>query len=341
MNNTITAVLVGCGNISQVWLDAVRNISNIKIVGLVDTIEEKAASAAKKVGPSVTIDTDLAVALRRHSPDVVFDCTTPDVRMEIISTAFRYGCHVLVEKPLANSLVEARRIVSLAKRENKMCATMQNFRYNNGVRRLSKFLKAGAMGEITYCSTNFFIGSRFNDFREHMKHVLLRDMAIHTFDTVRAVLDADPVSVYCKEWNPKGSWFDQDASAVAIFEFSNNLVYTYQGSWCSQGLRTAWASQWRINGTGGSITWDGANNFQVQAVDTKFKENPQLIALSIPEYDKMDEFDGHAGVISEFIKCIRTNQQPETICTDNIKSLQMVYAAIESSERSERVKVIN
>ena len=50
-----------------------------------------------------------------------------------------------------------------------------------------------------------------------MPHVLLLEMAIHTFDAARLILGADPVSVYCKEWNPPGSWYKQNASAVAIF----------------------------------------------------------------------------------------------------------------------------
>ena len=52
----------------------------------------------------------------------------------------------------------------------------------------------------------------------------------------RLLTAADPVSVYCHEWNPAGSWYDHDASAVAFFEMSDGLVYTYRGSWCAEGL---------------------------------------------------------------------------------------------------------
>src|SRR6266581_2652143 len=72
------------------------------------------------------------------------------------------------------------------------------------------------------------IGAHFEGFRQHMRHVLLLDMAIHTFDAARLLTGADPVSVYCKEWNPVGSWYDHDASAVAFFEMTNGIVYTYR-----------------------------------------------------------------------------------------------------------------
>jgi len=340
VNKEITAVLVGCGNISQVWLNAIQEIPDLKIIGLVDTVKEKAAIVAKNFGLSININTDLSASLQQNLPDVVFDCTTPDSRMEIISTAFKYGCDVLVEKPLASTLGEAKKIILLSKKEKKMCATIQNHRYNPGTRRLSAFLKTGVLGEITFCSTNFFIGSKFDGFRNNMKHVLLQDMAIHTFDSVRAVLGTDPVSVYCKEWNPKGSWYDHDASAVAIFEFANSIVYTYQGSWCSQGLRTAWESQWRINGTCGSVIWDGCEKFSAQILNSENSGNSQFTDISVPNLEKSSKTGGHFGVISDFIDCIRTKQSPETICDDNIKSLQMVYAAIESSKQGKKVEVI-
>ncbi len=97
-----------------------------------------------------------------------------------------------------------------------------------------------------------------------MEHVLLLDMAIHTIDLGRMLVNANPVSVYCKEWNPAGSWYDHDASAIAIFEFDNGVVYTYRGSWCSEGLNTSWDQTARTNQ--GSVLWDGNDEFKVETV---------------------------------------------------------------------------
>ena len=90
-----------------------------------------------------------------------------------------------------------------------------------------------------------------------MPHVLLLDMAIHSFDAARLFTGADPVSVYCQEWNPAGSWYDQDASAIALFEMSDGLVYTYRGSWCANGFPTKWECDWRFIGQNGTAIWDG------------------------------------------------------------------------------------
>ncbi|MBC7870797.1 MAG: Gfo/Idh/MocA family oxidoreductase, partial [Chitinophagaceae bacterium] len=176
-------------------------------------------------------------------------------------------------------------------------------------------------------------------FRDRMEHVLLLDMAIHTFDAARYLCGGDPVAVYCKEWNPAGSWYDHDASAIAIFEMSNGVVYTYRGSWCADGLRTTWESDWRVIGQQGSVKWDGAADFQAQVVAKAQGFISEYKDIELPPMSPDVHIDGHEGIIREFIACVKTGAVPETICTDNIKSLAMVFAAIESAESGQRVKI--
>ena len=61
--------------------------------------------------------------------------------------------------------------------------------------------------------------------------------------------------------------------------------------------------------------------------------------LEIPALAKKDRVGGHVGLIDEFISCVRRGRVPETICTDNIKSLAMVFAAIESAKKGRLVAV--
>ena len=63
---------------------------------------------------------------------------------------------------------------------------------------------------------------------------------------------ATPSGVYCREWDPAGSWYLQGSSAVAIFDMQEGPVFTYRGSWCADGLGTSWESAWRIVGERGS-----------------------------------------------------------------------------------------
>jgi predicted dehydrogenase len=175
-----------------------------------------------------------------------------------------------------------------------------------------------------------------------MPHVLLLDMAVHTFDAARFVIDDAATSVYAEEWNPAGSWYQRDASALASFHFSGGAVLTYRGSWCAPGFRTSWESAWRITGTEGSILWDGADDIRAERalphVPGKLLSDTQLI--EIPALDPADRIGGHLGVITDFIAATRGGPVPETVGRENIKSLAMVLGAIDSVGQGRRVEIV-
>lgn len=336
----IRAVLAGCGGMSAAWLRSAATIEGVEVVGLVDLNEEAARKRAAEYGlDTAHVGTELAPVLDEVGPDVVFDCTIPEAHVQVTVEALRRGCHVLGEKPLADSMEHARESVAAAREAGKIYAVIQNRRYDPRVRRLRHFLESGALGPLTTLNSDFFIGAHFGGFRDRMEHVLLLDMAIHTFDAARYITGADPVSVYCKEWNPRGSWFDHDASAVAVFQMTDGIVYTYRGSWCSEGMNTSWESDWRIIGENGSVTWDGGEGFRAQVVTERSGFRSTLEDTEVPPFDAGEKVGGHAGLMREFIHCVRTGGTPETVCTDNIKSLAMVFGAIESAKAGREVEV--
>jgi predicted dehydrogenase len=122
-----------------------------------------------------------------------------------------------------------RQILDAAGKADKLHAVIQNRRYDPRIRRVRHFIENDGISPLTTVNCDFYFGSHFGGFRDRMKHVLLLDMTIHTFDAARFLTGADPVSVYCNEWNPTGSRYDHDASAIAVFEMSDGLRYTYRG----------------------------------------------------------------------------------------------------------------
>ena len=336
----IKAVMVGCGGMSRAWLAAAGEMADVEVVGLVDIAEKNARQRAEEFGlKEAVVDTDLKSVLKATSPDVVFDCTVPEAHTEVTVTALSHGCHVMGEKPMADSMANARRAVRAAEKAGKVYAVIQNRRYMENIRRLRRLLAGKSIGPITTVNCDFYIGAHFGGFRDRMEHVLLLDMAIHTFDQARLLTGADPVSVYCREWNPEGSWYDHDASAIAVFEMSDGIVFTYRGSWCAEGLNTSWESDWRVVGTRGSLTWDGGDGMAAQKTAKRGAFFADMKDLEIPPMRKADRIGGHAGLIREFVDCVQKGKQPETICTDNIKSLAMVFGAIESAEKGRVVKI--
>jgi predicted dehydrogenase len=118
---------------------------------------------------------------------------------------------------------------------------------------------------------------------------------------------------------------------------TGGLQYTYSGSWCAQGLNTSWNSQWRAFGPGGAATWDGDHDPVAERItgNEGFRYPTERVAVTVDE----NVPGGIAGSLREFLHALQTGQTPQGECHDNIKSLAMVFAAIESAQTGRRVEV--
>jgi predicted dehydrogenase len=336
----VKAVLVGCGAMSRAWLEAARD-TGVEVAGLVDIDADRARQRAQEFGlDGAVIGTDLDAVLAETGPDVVFDVALPASRRGIVETALRRGAHVLTEKPLAASAADARAIVAAAGDANRLHAVIQNRRYLAEARRIRRFVDAGGIGTPTSIHCEFFVPPHFGGFREEMDHVLLLDMAIHTFDSARFLSKCDPKGVFCREWQPKGTWYRQGSAAAAIFDMTDDVVFTYVGSWCADGLRTSWESAWRIVGDKGSLTWDGYDGIRTE-VRSEGREGlfDNVRAVEVPALAAGDRIGGHLGVIQDFLAAVESGKAPETRGSDNIKSLAMVFGAAESAETGRYVDI--
>lgn len=330
------ALLVGCGAMARGWADAVNHNALIKhrvnICGLVDPDTDRRSAFAKSHGhETLPVFDDLGSALIASTPDIIFDVTPPDIRFDIVSTGLAAGAHVLSEKPMANSMQEARALAAKARDSNRVFAVTQNRRYKPGARRIRAFLGEDGLGTITGIHADFFLGPHFGGFREDMENVLLLDMAIHHFDAARFMTGQNAKSVHCLETNPVGSWYAHGASAFATFEMSKGAIFTYRGSWCAEGAPTSWDASWRITGSKGSLTWDGeaAIDGRVATGSPAFFRETKEIEVPDPRTDAATQ--EHASVISAFLDAIETGKAPETDSSDNIHSMAMVFGAIESA----------
>ncbi len=341
----LKAVLVGCGGMSRAWLEPASKRADLQLVGLVDLrLEAAQTRAAEYHLPAEVAFTDLQAALKATEPDVVFDVTIPEAHHGVALTALKHGCHILGEKPMSTTLAHARQMVAAADRAQRIYAVIQNRRYEPNIRRARQVLQSGKLGAVEEVHSDFYLGPHFGGFRDEMAHPLLVDMAIHTFDQCRYLTGADPVAVYCHAFNPPRSWYQGDASAVAIFEMKlpdgKPVVYCYRGSWCAQGEQTSWNANWRVVCNQGTLRWDGAEDVRAEVVPARAKRQffKQLKPVKAPAV-KVPHL-GHAGLIDDFLRAVRTGGKPLTDCHDNIRSFAMVVAAVKSaaSGRRELVK---
>lgn len=328
---------------SEGWLEAVAHApvlaGQVEIVGLADLREDAARARAGEFGLDVPTGADLPALLAETRPDMLFDVVPPEARKGVVLAGLAHGCHVLSEKPMATSLADAREMIAAAGAAGRTHAVIQNRRYVAGAQRARALVASGVLGELTAVHCDFFLAPHFGGFREQMDHVLLLDMAIHTFDQARFMAGIEPRAVYAQETNPKGSWYAHGAAANAIFEMSGEVVFTYRGSWCAEGAPTSWESAWRFIGTRGTLLWDGAERFDARVVASEGKFLNDLRPVPVPRAADADRLHGHASVIAGFLAAIAGGRAPETAGADNIRSLAMVLGAIDSAAARARVEI--
>src|SRR3954451_19710532 len=319
------------------WANNLAAHPDVAIAGWIDLRPAAAAQAAHELEIEVgTTGTDVERALAELRPDFLVDVTIPEAHHDVTLRALAAGVPVIGEKPMAATMEQARAMVAASERANTLYMVSQSRRYNAQLQALRRLIveQVGALGIL---NADFYIGAHFGGFRDEMDSPLILDMAIHTFDAARYLSGADPVSVYCEEFNPPWSWYRGAASATAIFEMTGGLRYSYRGSWCAEGRTTSWESEWRAVGSNGSATWDG-HTAPVAEVVTKtsgFLSEVEQHVASVAEIPL-----GIAGSLRDFLHALTTGATPMGECHDNIKSLAMVFAAIESAATGQRVQIV-
>ncbi len=254
------ALLVGAGGMGKAWGNNLKEHPDVDIVGWVDLRPGAAAGSSGKFGTAQTAHRrrSLGKALAETRPDFVVDVTIPEAHRDVTLQALAAGIPVLGEKPMADSMEHAREMVAASEKSGKLYMVSQSRRYDARLHAFRRLI-VEQIGTPGILNSDFYIGAHFGGFRDEMASVLLLDMAIHTLDQARYLSGADPISVYCEEFNPPWSWYRGDASATAIFEMTGGLRYTYRGSWCSEGKNTSWESDWRAVGPKryGGLGWHG------------------------------------------------------------------------------------
>lgn len=330
------AIIAGAGGMGNAWARTLTQNPNTAVVGWVDILPERAAKSIEELALSdVAVGDNLSKMIEEVKADFVLDATIPEAHCDVTVTALGKGLHVLGEKPMASSMEEAKRMVKAAEDSGKLYMVSQSRRYDPLIVAYKKLV--GRLGPIGILNADFYIGAHFGGFRDEMPSPLVLDMAIHTYDAARYITDADPVAVYCDEFNPSWSWYKGDACANAIFEMSNGLRFCYRGSWCAEGRHTSWESEWRAVGPQGTATWDGMNGLHADLLMKPNGFHSEMESVSQAPDDNTPK--GIAGALVDFLYALDNGTKPMGECRDNIKSLAMVFGAMESSRKGCKVEI--
>jgi predicted dehydrogenase len=314
----LRVVVAGAGNMGRAWLATVTASPEVELVGIADLDLAAARGAAASVGRGdLPVGSDAVALARQTGAQALVNVTVPEAHHPVTTAALFAGLPVLGEKPVAETVSSALSLAAAAEVTGELFMVSQSRRWNPQLSTLRAMTaRLGAIGTMT---TDFFRAPHFGGFRDQMAHPLLIDMAIHAFDSARFLLQAEPVSAYCETYNPSWSWFAGDANATAVFEMETGTRYVYNGSWCSPGAETSWNGVWRVSGENGTVLWNGDDEPVLYAdVD---------LAASI-----LSPYSGIGGALQVFAQALRTGQRPSGEVHENVMSLAMVEAAIQSAE---------
>lgn len=328
----LRAVVVGAGGMGRAWLRAIGAYDEVQLVGLADLDLDAARNALTEVGApaDVVVGETVEQVVDEVRPDFVVDVAIPEAHYAITMAALSRGIPVLGEKPLAATLAEAVELVAASRAYDRLFMVSQNRRYHPELFALRAGL--GRLGRLGIVVSDFFKAPRFGGFRDEMAHPLILDMAIHTFDSARFLVGAEPVAVTCVEYNPPWSWYAGDAAATATFEFADGTRYVYTGSWCSPGLETSWNASWRLSGEYGTAAWDGEGPPSFDVTEPAGAAPPRPQSPPLPG-------SGIDGSLRDFVSALRTGATPMGECADNLMSLAMVHAAIGSAGSGRRITI--
>ncbi len=330
------AIIIGAGGILGAWHKPLK-AEGVEIAAVVDLDK---ALAERKIDhfqfTGAKAGDDLAAALCECEADFAVDLTTPSAHCQVVCQALEAGLHVIGEKPMSENIDQARKMVAAADQADRLYMVSQSRRYNATHQRIAATVRAGKLGRITSVHCDFFMGCHFGGFRDVMDHVLLNDMSIHHFDMARLFVEFDPVRVYAEEYVPAGSWYKDGPNAHCLFTMTDDIRFTYRGSWCAEGMHTSWEGAWRIIGEQGTLVYDrevlagqivaGDEGFNRPLADLELAPEPQVAG-------------GQHGALREFLAALDGGPAPQGECHDNIKSMAMVDYAVQSAEAGRRVDV--
>jgi predicted dehydrogenase len=336
MSKKLRLIQCGLGGMGKAWRDNATSASpDFDVVAVVDVNEQALREGGDHLGvPAERRFGDLKAALANVEADAILTVTPPAVHIEHAKLAFAHGLHVLTEKPIADTLQNAKVMVQLARAAGKQLVVAQNYRFSGPMQALRRVVADAPIGEVGHGHLDFYIAADFTGtFRESMEFPLLVDMAIHHLDLIRAVTQKNIARVTAMSFRPAWSWYQHDPGLKMLLELDDGTSFSYSGDWSALGRQTTWNGSWRLQCADGSIHLDRDEISVVRSEKWAKNQREEAVAVEKPAHN------GQARLLADFARAIRTNEPAETSGADNLWSFAAVIAGVTSATTGRTVDV--
>jgi predicted dehydrogenase len=186
--------VLGCGGIARAaHLPSLARIGEARVVALADGASDR-LNDARRLAPGALAFADYAELLEMADVDAVIIALPPALHTPATIASLERGKHVYVEKPLAISLDEGRRVLDVWKGTTLTGMMGFNYRRNPIIARARSLIAAGAVGTPVAARTVFSTRSRTEPDWKRARTTgggVLLDLSVHHIDLIRFLLGAE------------------------------------------------------------------------------------------------------------------------------------------------------
>ena len=307
--------VIGVGFWGRNHVRVLDELPEVELIAVCDVNKERAEAISEKYGLK-TYGESIEM-YRKEKIDAVTICVWSSRLAEEAMKALKHGKHVLVEKPMANSVKEAQQVLNMA--ESKKLKLSVGFieRFNPGVKRLKKAIEEGLVGSVVLATAK-----RVSKWPQRIGDVgVVKDTAIHDIDIMRFIFNEDPIAVYARAGSLQHERFEDYAQIM--LSFPNNRTAFIEANW----LTPYKVRKLTVTGSNAIVYLDYIK--QEMTIET----SGQTVT---PRYGWEEPLKIE---LKHFVECVLNNKEPMVTGTDGIKALKIAEAALKSAAEGRVIKV--
>ncbi len=330
-------IQVGTGGFGALWcrtfLPSCVEAGLIEVVAAVDRDPAALVHAQERLGlPAARCYTDVARAMADHQADFCTVVVPPAFHEEVVDAALAAGLDILSEKPIADSLAAAIRISEKVRAAGRRMGITMSHRFAQDKTTLRTLLGSGAVGDLDYLVGRFTASCRafgsWGDFRHRMADPMLIEGSVHHLDILADLAGADCTSVYARSWTPRWAEYAGDPQVMVTMDFANGVHAFYEGAHANASTLNGWGAEYvRAECEGATVIMSGGQLVRIDAGD------PERRPIAPVERVRF----GHPWLIEQFVAWLDGGPPMETNVDANLRSLAIVFAAVESSRTGQPV----
>ena len=184
--------VVGVGAMGRNHVRVYQEMPEVELVAIVDQDRAKAEQVSQVY--RVPVYTDYRKMVEREHPQAISIAVPTEAHFKVVNELLEAGIHILVEKPIAATLDEARRLILTAEREGRVLMVGHIERFNPAVIELKRRLERGELGRVFQIHAR-----RLGPFPPRIQDVgVVVDLATHDLDIMRYLTNSEVIRVFAE-----------------------------------------------------------------------------------------------------------------------------------------------